>query len=119
VAAWKAEGGDLEGGPEGGPPPVLLVHGAGGGFDMGELMAQVLLGEDDRWIAPSRFGYLGSGVPEGAGPALQAHAFAWLLDELEIDRVAVVALSAGGPSASTSPSSTRTGSLRSPCCPPE
>ena len=93
------EGSDLEGGDlEGGQPPVLLVHGAGGGFDMGELMAQVLLGEDDRWIAPSRFGYLGSGVPEGAGPALQAHAFVWLLDELEIDRVAVVALSAGGPS---------------------
>jgi len=79
--------------------PVLLVHGAGGGFDMGELMAEVLVGEDFRWIAPSRFGYLGSGVPGGAGPERQAHAFAWLLDELEIDRVAVVALSAGGPAA--------------------
>ena len=80
-------------------PPVLLVHGAGGGFDMGELMAEVLLEEDFRWIAPSRFGYLGSGVPEKAGPELQAHAFAWFLDELEIDRVGVVALSAGGPAA--------------------
>jgi 2-hydroxy-6-oxonona-2,4-dienedioate hydrolase len=86
----------LEGG-EG--PPVLLVHGAGGGFDMGELMAEILLGEGFRWVAPSRFGYLGSGVPEGAGPELQAKAFSWLMDELGIDRVAVVALSAGGPSA--------------------
>lgn len=80
-------------------PPVLLVHGAGGGFDMGELMAEILLGEGFRWVAPSRFGYLGSGVPEGADPELQARAFAWLLDQLGIERVAVVALSAGGPSA--------------------
>ena len=86
----------LEGGAG---PPVLLVHGAGGGFDMGEIMAEILLAEDFRWIAPSRFGYLASGVPEGAGPELQAHAFAWLLDELGVDRVGVVALSAGGPSA--------------------
>ena len=80
-------------------PAVLLVHGAGGGFDMGELMAEVLLGEGFRWISPSRFGYLGSGVPDGAGPEAQARAFAWLLDELGLDQVAVVALSAGGPSA--------------------
>ena len=86
----------LEGGQG---PPVLLVHGAGGGFDMGELMAEVLLGEGFRWISPSRFGYLGSGVPDGAGPEAQARAFAWLLDELGLDQVAVVALSAGGPSA--------------------
>jgi 2-hydroxy-6-oxonona-2,4-dienedioate hydrolase len=79
--------------------PVLLAHGAGGGFDMGELTAEVLLGDDFRWIAPSRFGYLGSERPEGAGPELQARAFAWLLDELGVDRVAVVALSAGGPAA--------------------
>ena len=88
--------GYLEGG-EG--TPVLLVHGAGGGFDMGELMAEILLGEGFRWIAPSRFGYLGSGVPEEANAELQARAFAWLLDSLEIQTVAVVALSAGGPSA--------------------
>lgn len=80
-------------------PPVLLVHGAGGGFDLGELMAEILLGEGFRWVAPSRFGYLGSGVPEGADPELQARAFAWLLDELGVERVGLVALSAGGPSA--------------------
>ena len=91
--------GDLEyltGGEEG--PWVLLVHGAGGGYDLGELMAEILLGEGFRWIAPSRFGYLGSSVPGDATPDTQADAYAWLLDELGIREVAVVALSAGGAS---------------------
>lgn len=91
--------GDLEflaGGAEG--PWVLLVHGAGGGYDLGELMAEILLGDGFRWIAPSRFGYLGSAAPEGATPDTQAEAYAWLLDALGIDEVAVVALSAGGAS---------------------
>ncbi len=86
------EGGDAEG------LPVLLVHGAGGGYDQGELMAEILLDEGFRWIAPSRFGYLGSSLPPGGTPDEQAHTFAWLLDELGVDRVAVMALSAGGPS---------------------
>ncbi|TVP49770.1 MAG: alpha/beta hydrolase [Gemmatimonadales bacterium] len=86
------EGGDADG------VPVLLVHGAGGGFDQGELMAEVLLGEGFRWIAPSRFGYLGSTLPPGGTPDEQAHAFAWLLDELGVESAAVMALSAGGPS---------------------
>jgi 2-hydroxy-6-oxonona-2,4-dienedioate hydrolase len=88
----------LEGGEADGPR-VLLVHGAGGGFDQGELMAEILLGEGFRWIAPSRFGYLASSVPLGGDPDEQAHAYAWLLDQLGIEKVAVVALSAGGPSA--------------------
>jgi len=91
--------GDLEylvGGTEG--PWVLLVHGAGGGYDLGELMAEILLGDGFRWVAPSRFGYLGSAVSEGATPDTQADAYAWLLDALGIPEVAVVALSAGGAS---------------------
>jgi 2-hydroxy-6-oxonona-2,4-dienedioate hydrolase len=91
--------GDLEyvaGGDDG--PQVLLVHGAGGGYDLGALMAEILLGDGFRWVAPSRFGYLGSEVPEGATPDTQADAYAWLLDQLGIDEVAVVALSAGGAS---------------------
>ncbi len=91
--------GDLEylaGGTAG--PWVLLVHGAGGGYDMGELMGEILLGDGFRWVAPSRFGYLGSALPGDATPDAQADAFAWLLDELGIPEVAVVALSAGGAS---------------------
>ncbi len=80
-------------------PPVLVVHGSGGGFDQGELIAQAVLGDGFRWIAPSRFGYLRSTVPVGATFDEQAHAYAELLDRLGIDKVAVVALSHGGPSA--------------------
>lgn len=90
----------LQGGGSAGPP-VLVVHGSGGGYDQGELLAQAALGEDTalRWIAPSRFGYLRSTFRPGAGFDEQAQAFAFLLDRLGIDRVAVVALSHGGPSA--------------------
>ena len=78
---------------------VLVVHGVAGGWDQGELIAAAVLDERFRWIAPSRFGYLRSGCPSGASADHQAHAFAFLLDHLRIDRVAVVAMSAGGPSA--------------------
>jgi pimeloyl-ACP methyl ester carboxylesterase len=79
--------------------PVLVVHGSGGGFDQGELIAAAVLGDGFRWIAPSRFGYLRSTFQEGATFEDQAHAFAALLDTLGVERVAVVALSHGGPSA--------------------
>lgn len=79
--------------------PVLVVHGSGGGFDQGALIAEAVLGEGFEWIAPSRFGYLRSGLPPGATFDHQAHAYARLLDRLGLRRVAVVALSHGGPSA--------------------
>ena len=80
-------------------PNVLVIHGGGGGYDQGELLARIVLGEKFRWIAPSRFGYLKSSLPEGATYDDQAHAYAKLLDHLEVEKVAVVGLSAGGPSA--------------------
>ncbi len=80
--------------------PMLMIHGAGGGYDQGEYLAKVI-GGDYRWIAPSRFGFLGTPVPEGASSELQADAHACLLDALGIDRVGVVGVSGGGPSALT------------------
>jgi 2-hydroxy-6-oxonona-2,4-dienedioate hydrolase len=79
--------------------PVVVIHGGGGGFDQGELLVQAVLGDGFRWIAPSRFGYLGSDLPEAATWDAQADAFAFLLDHLGIQQAAVVALSQGGPSA--------------------
>ena len=58
--------GDIEFKREGAGIPVLVVHGSGGGFDQGELIATAILGEGFDWIAPSRFGYLCSTFREGA-----------------------------------------------------
>lgn len=91
--------GDIEYAEGGAGRPVLVIHGSGGGFDQGELLARAVLGEDVRWIAPSRFGYLRSTFHPGATFDDQAHAYALLLDRLGIERVGVVALSHGGPSA--------------------
>jgi len=91
--------GDIEYADGGVGRPVLVIHGSGGGFDQGELLARAVLGEGVRWIAPSRFGYLRSTFHPGATFDDQAHAYAFLLDHLGIERVAVVTLSHGGPSA--------------------
>jgi 2-hydroxy-6-oxonona-2,4-dienedioate hydrolase len=91
--------GDIEYREGGVGPDVLIVHGAGGGFDQGELLVEVVLDEHFHWIVPSRFGYLRSTFNERATYDDQAHAYAWLLDRLGIERVAVFALSAGGSSA--------------------
>lgn len=91
--------GDIEYTEGGSGPSVLVIHGSGGGYDQGELLAHAVLGEQFHWITPSRFGYLRSTSHEGASFDDQAHAFAYLLDHLGIKKVAVVAMSHGGPSA--------------------
>ena len=79
--------------------PVLVVHGAGGGFDQGLLIARHFGGEGFQWISPSRFGYLGSALPPDASTSAQADAFAVLLDELDVERVSILAFSGGVPPA--------------------
>lgn len=78
--------------------PVLVVHGAGGGYDQGLILSEVVLPEDFHIISPSRYGFLRTPVPDNATFADQADTFADLLDELNISKVAVVGISAGGPS---------------------
>ncbi|PKN68682.1 MAG: hypothetical protein CVU54_13695 [Deltaproteobacteria bacterium HGW-Deltaproteobacteria-12] len=91
--------GEIEYTSGGSGPDVLVIHGAGGGYDHGELIVQALLSDEFRWITPSRFGYLRSTFHTGATWDDQAHAYAVLLDRLGLKKVAVVALSQGGPSA--------------------
>lgn len=54
--------GRIEYGDAGHGKPVLLIHGAGGDYDQGLLLGDLVLGEGFRLIAPSRFGYLQSPV---------------------------------------------------------
>ena len=79
--------------------PVLAIHGAGGGHDQGALLAGAFLPDGTRWIAPSRFGYPGSTMPDDPSTAAQADAFAELLDTLGIARLTVIAMSGGVPPA--------------------
>jgi pimeloyl-ACP methyl ester carboxylesterase len=80
-------------------PAVLVAHGAGGGYDQGTAIAKAFGGDGFHWIAPSRFGYLRTPRPADASTAAQADAFAALLDDLGIDRVAILAMSGGVPPA--------------------
>jgi pimeloyl-ACP methyl ester carboxylesterase len=79
--------------------PLLVVHGAMGGFDQGLWLAHSFDLTGYQVISISRFGYLGSPVPAGANLDAQADAFAALLDALNIPQAAVFAASAGSTSA--------------------
>lgn len=74
---------------------ILSVHGIFGGYDQAYDTC-IDFSSDYRIIAPSRFGYLGSDILGDGTPAEQAKAYVELLDKLEIDKVYLLATSAGG-----------------------
>ena len=90
--------GPVEYGTAGKGAPVLVIHGAGGGYDQGLYIGEYL-GPEYRVIAPSRFGYLRSPVLQDGSHRAQAAAHAALLDSLGIDGAVIVGVSAGAPSA--------------------
>src|SRR5512142_979151 len=53
-------------------PAVLVVHGAGGGFDQGLDLGEALVARGFRVIAMSRFGYLRTPLPADASAVAQA-----------------------------------------------
>lgn len=91
----KLPSGRMEWAEAGSGPPLLMLHGTGGGFDQGLAFARRL--SDDGWrvIAPSRFGYLRTDFPADASSGAEADAMAGLLDALGIDRLPVIGGSAG------------------------
>jgi 2-hydroxy-6-oxonona-2,4-dienedioate hydrolase len=97
IAATRC--GPIEYGDIGAGAPVLVVHGAGGGFDQGLALGEGLSRAGFRVIAPSRFGYLRTPLPADASAAAQADAHACLLEALNVPTAAIVGISAGGPSA--------------------
>lgn len=80
---------------EGEGEAILSVHGIFGGYDQAFDTCRDFV-SDYRILAPSRFGYLGSDIMGDGTPSEQAAAYAQLLDKLEIDKVYLLATSAGG-----------------------
>jgi 2-hydroxy-6-oxonona-2,4-dienedioate hydrolase len=80
-------------------PPVLVLHGAGGGYDQGLILARMFGDDRHRWIAISRFGYLQSVLTADPSTRAQAEALADVLDTLGIDRAGILAMSGGVPPA--------------------
>lgn len=74
---------------------ILSVHGIFGGYDQAFDTCREFV-SDFRILAPSRFGYLGSDILGKGTPAEQVTAYVELLDRLGIDKVFLLATSAGG-----------------------
>ena len=75
-------------------PVLLFIHGTPGGYD------QTTEATDKfRVLTPSRPGYLRTSILLGETPFQQAMVFKALLDALGIDKVTVMGVSGGGPSA--------------------
>lgn len=91
--------GPIEYARQGQGDPLLVVHGAGGGFDQGLLFARGLPERGFTVIAMSRFGYLRTPLPTNATPQVQAEAHVRLLDHLQIEKATIIGASAGAPSA--------------------
>jgi pimeloyl-ACP methyl ester carboxylesterase len=78
-------------------PPVLSLHGSPAAFEQGLLIAEFARVTGFRVIAPSRPGYGRTPLSAGRTPVEQADTLAALLDSLNLERVAVLAMSGGGP----------------------
>jgi pimeloyl-ACP methyl ester carboxylesterase len=75
---------------------IIISHGIFGGYDQGYKNLYDILGIDYRKISVSRFGYPGSNLPSDPFSSNQAKVFSDLLNELDIDKVFLLAVSAGG-----------------------
>lgn len=83
---------------EGSGEAIISCHGICGGYDQAY---DTLADKTARYriLAPSRFGYPGSDMPENATIEKQAAAYKAMLDYLGIDKAYILATSAGGTSA--------------------
>ena len=79
-------------------PVVLHFHGGNVGHN-GWFMLEHLVQAGFQLLTPDRPGYLGTPQTGNGSPERQADLFTALLDKLDIDKVAVVGVSAGGPPA--------------------
>lgn len=80
-------------------PTVLVFHDAPGGYDQGIALCGFLTEAGFEVVSPSRPGYLRTPLETGITPGNQADAAAQLLDNLDIEKVSVLAFGWGGPTA--------------------
>lgn len=91
--------GDIPLAREGIGPPVVVAHGGPGGFDLGRAWSHHLGASGCEVLAVSRPGYLRTPIEAGRSVGRQADLHAALLDELRIERAAILGFSSGAPSA--------------------
>lgn len=91
----KTAWGDVEAVVRGDGPPVLVFHGAPGGYDQALVLARGLDEAGYKVIAPSRPGYLRTPLASGLLPSQQADIMAALLDTLDISKVTVLGAAEG------------------------
>ena len=96
---WRTTIGYTEYATSGNNPVILVSHGSFGGFDLGVSSLYFLQDTHLKLVIPSRFGYLRTPLPANPTPSAQARAYIELLDALQIDKVFIAGLSAGGMSA--------------------
>jgi len=80
-------------------PYLIVMHGEPGGYDQTAALFSDMFGKGFRVISWSRPGYIRTPLEVAKTIEEQADAAAALLDALNIDRVAVLGYSAGGPPA--------------------
>jgi len=96
---FQSRFGTMEYAVAGNGPPLLVVHGMGGGFDQALDWIPPRASGGRKVVAPSRFGYLRTDFPEDPSLENQADAFVDLIDHLKIERLPVIGISAGAQSA--------------------
>ena len=76
-------------------PPVLVLHGTGGGWDQGLAATERLVAHGFRVIAPSRPGYLRTPLLVDSSPQLEADLWSCFLTSMNVRQAAVIGISAG------------------------
>ena len=78
-------------------PAIIAIHGAPGGYDQGIFAMRDWVNEGYSILALSRPGYLRTPLDLGSSFEEQAEVVRVLMDELNIQRAAIIGSSAGGP----------------------
>lgn len=94
--AIRTSAGRIEYSLNGSGPVVMLIHGSPGGHDQSFILAD-LLQNGFSVLAPSRAGYLRTPAQDSPSFEAQADQLAALLDRLNIEQVATLAIGSGAP----------------------